>query len=54
MKIFITLGFLTLIILIGGFIYSSKKIVWKHPDYENPDDITSAHQPNPNQEHSNF
>ena len=53
MKIFITLGFLTLIILIGGFIYSSNEIVepWRHPNYENPDDITSAHQPNPNQVH---
>jgi hypothetical protein len=54
MKIFYTLVFVTLIILIGGFIYNSKKIVWKNPNYENPDDITSSHQPNPNQEHSNF
>ena len=43
MKIFYTLVFLVLIILIGGFIYNSRKIVdeWKNPI--DPDDITSSH-----------
>jgi hypothetical protein len=55
MKIFYTLVFLVLVVLIGGFVYNT--YMHKEPEWrmraENPDDITSGNPVDP-QRRSNF